>query len=146
MAEVVFSGVVKPDGGLSMKCKSRHFDLTMDEPLELGGEDKGMTPFEGFLNILGACKGIVCKSFIVGRELKVEEMRIEVDGEVDPDGFTGMNPNAKMGFTALKTRYYFKTEEDDETIASLIKAVEETCPIKDTIVNNPIMTEEIHRL
>lgn len=75
-------------GGLQMQCASRQFQFLLDEPLSLGGKDSAMNPVEALLGTLGACKGIVAKSFARMHKINLNDIRIEVKGELDTDGFT----------------------------------------------------------
>lgn len=146
MAKTIFNACVTAKDGLTMECKSREFTIAMDEPTALGGNNTGMNPIEALLNALGACKAIVARSFAQAQGVNFSEIRIELDGTLDPDGFMGANPDAKIGLSEIHTRYYFKSDESDEKLAEFVKFMESTCPVMDTICNAPKFTDEIIRL
>lgn len=143
MAEVIFSAAVEAKEGLTMECKSREFGFTLDEPEEMGGNNKGMNPVEALLNSLGACKAIVARSFAEMQGIKFDNLRIELDGTLDPEGFMGVNPQAKIGLSKIHTKYIFETDEDEAKIKEFVEFMEKTCPVMDTIVNNPEFTDVI---
>lgn len=62
MANVVFKAVAEAGEGLATKVVSRDFEITLDEPAELGGTDTGMNPVEALLASLAACKSIVVRA------------------------------------------------------------------------------------
>ena len=146
MANTIFSAKVTAKTGLTMECNSREFTVAMDEPAVLGGNNTGMNPIEALLNALGACKAIVARSFAQMKGFNFTELRIELDGTLDPDGFMGMNPEAKIGLSHIHTRYYFKTEESDAKIKEFVEFMEHTCPVMDTICNTPTFSDEIIRM
>lgn len=144
MADVKFNAVVEAKDGLTMNCKSRNFDLILDEPKELGGNDIGMNPVECLLNAIGACKGIVARSFAKGHNLNIKNIKIELEGTLNPDGFMGKDKNAKVGFSNIVTNYYFESDEDEAKLAEFMKFVDRTCPVIDTIVNTPNLESKLN--
>lgn len=95
-------------GGLQMQCASRQFQFLLDEPLSLGGKDSAMNPVEALLGTLGACKGIVAKSFARMHKINLNDIRIEVKGELDTDGFTGKIKKPKSALVKLRRTFLFK--------------------------------------
>ena len=92
--------------GLKVSCTSRNFEFILDEPKNLGGSDEGMNPVEALLASLGACKVIVARSFAKMHRIKLNDIRVELDGELDPDGFMGKNKEAKIGFSSIVSTFY----------------------------------------
>lgn len=143
MAIEKFEAVVENVSGLKVSCKSRDFEFILDEPKNLGGTDTGMNPVEALLNSLGACKVIVAKSFARLHKIKLKSIRIELEGELDPDGFMGKNPNAKIGFSKITTNFFIEADNTDEEIANFVDFINRTCPVADTIENGPEMISNI---
>ena len=146
MSNVKFKATVEAKDGLTMECASRDFKFTLDEPASLGGNNKGMNPVEALLNALGACKAIVARCFAEARGINIKDLRIELEGTLDPDGFQGNNPEAKIGLSAIHTKYYFDSDNTDEELKDFVEFMGKTCPVMDTIVNAPAFSEEIIRL
>ncbi|MDT2831533.1 OsmC family protein [Vagococcus carniphilus] len=143
MAIEKFEAVVENVAGLKVSCKSRDFEFILDEPKNLGGTDTGMNPVEALLNSLGACKVIVAKSFARLHKIKLKSIRIELEGELDPDGFMGKNPNAKIGFSKITTNFFIEADNTDEEIGNFVDFINRTCPVADTIENGPEMVSNI---
>ncbi|OAT30355.1 OsmC family protein [Proteus myxofaciens] len=146
MPIIEFSSVVTSgkDGCLQMQCASRQFTFILDEPTLLGGKDTAMNPVEALLGALGACKGIVAKSFARQQKIKLHDIRIDVKGELDTDGFTGKNKDTKIGFSKITTHFYIKADNSEEEIKAFIDFIERTCPVYDTIRNPPICKTTYH--
>lgn len=135
MAVEVFKAVVEPKDGLTMSCKVRDFEMLLDEPKELGGNNEAMNPVEALLSALGACKGIVMRCFAQAHNISLKDFKIELEGDLDPDGFMGKNPEAKIGFSEVRTHIMIDAENTEEEIAAFVAFVEKTCPVQDTLVN-----------
>lgn len=131
-----FKATVKnlPDG-LQVEGESRGFKIHIDEPKNLGGTDKHMTPVEALLCSLGACQAIVAKSFASLKRFSFEEMYIELEGDLDPDGFMGKNPNVRKGYQEIRYTMNFKTDESQEKAEKFAKFIESRCPVGDTLEN-----------
>ncbi len=146
MADVKFNAVVEAKDGLTMSCKSRDFEITLDEPTDLGGNDLGMNPVECLLNAIGACKAIVARSFAPAFDINISNIKVEVEGTLNTDGFMGLDENAKIGFSNLETNYYFESDADDSKLEEFIKFVDGNCPVMDTIINTPSIESKLNRL
>ncbi len=146
MAKEKFTAITEMNmkKGMQVTCSARGKSFILDEPKELGGTDLGMNPVEALLSALGACKCIVVKSFARMKKIDFLGVRIECEGELDPDGFMGKNIDAKIGFSKIKTHYYIEANNTQEELADFIGFVERTCPVKDSIVNSPEMEDDLH--
>ena len=143
MADTTFKAVVEAQDGLTMTAKSSGFEITLDEPEALGGNNKGMNPVELLLNSIGACKGIVVRSFAKAHGLNIKSVRIELEGVLNPDGFMGKDKDAKIGFSSIVTNYYLESDDDQDKLVEFVNFVDKTCPVIDTIVNTPSLESKL---
>ena len=125
----------KTETGLQVESEARGFKITLDEPKSLGGTDTGMNPVEGILCSLGACQSIVCAAFARYKRFKYEEFWVELEGDLDPDGFTGKNPDVRNGFQEIRFSFHFKTDEPQEKIDEFADFIESRCPVGDNLGN-----------
>lgn len=132
--------------GLKTVSRVRDFEFTMDEPANLGGTDTGMNPVEALLSAVGGCKVIVAQSFARVHKIDLNHIKVTVTGDLDTDGFTGKNPDAKIGLINLKTHYQFDAKNTREELEAFADFIDATCPVIDTIVNKPKMEREIEIL
>lgn len=120
--------------GLQVEAKSRSFTINMDEPESLGGTDTAMNPVEALLCALGACQSIVARAFAEAHDVKFEEFSVELEGDLDPDGFMGL-ADVREGFQEVRFVMHFKSDEPKEKLEEYAKFIERTCPVGDCLQN-----------
>ncbi|WP_312428079.1 OsmC family protein [Lacrimispora sp.] len=120
--------------GLQVETNSRGFKILFDEPEDLGGTDTAMNPVEGLLCALGACQSIVVKAFAAAHNITFEEFHVELEGDLDPDGFMGL-ADVRNGFQEIRFVMHFKTNEPKDKIEEFAKFIENTCPVGDCLSN-----------
>ncbi|MGS5018338.1 OsmC family protein [Paenibacillus sp. JJ1683] len=120
--------------GLQVEAQSRGFKIVMDEPEDFGGTDKAMNPVEALLCALGACQSIVIAAFAEGFGFSYEEFHVELEGDLDPDGFMGL-ADVRCGFQEIRFAMHFKTTESQEKAEAFAAFVEKTCPVGDCLAN-----------
>lgn len=131
-----FTAVAKKlDKGLQVETKARSFTIIQDEPKSMGGTDIGMSPVETLLCALGACQVIVAGAFAKAHGVEFEDFRIELEGDIDLDGFKGVK-GVRPGFQAIRYKMYFKTNESQEKMERFAAFIERTCPVGDSLENN----------
>ncbi len=140
MANEIFKSTIKLQQGLQVEVTSGKHKFMLDEPPQLGGTDTGMNPVEALLGSLGACMGIVAKSFAQMHKIDLQDLKIELEGDLDPDGFMGTNKEAKIGFSKIRINIDIKSNSSEEDIEKFVTFVENSCPVCDTIMNSPEIT------
>lgn len=146
MAMVKMKADVETVKGLKTISRVRDFEFTMDEPRNLGGTDTGMNPIEALLSAVGGCKVIVAQSYARAHKINLNHIKVTVTGDLDTDGFTGKNPDTKVGLINLKTHYQFDADNTEEELIAFADFIDATCPVIDTIANAPEMEREIEIL
>nr|WP_314464956.1 OsmC family protein [uncultured Clostridium sp.] len=120
--------------GLQVEGNSRGFKILFDEPEELGGTNTAMNPVEAILCTLGACQTIVASSFAAAYDVTFEDFYIELEGDLDPDGFMGL-ADVRNGFQEIRFVMHFKSKEPKEKLEEYAKFIEKTCPVGDCLAN-----------
>ncbi len=143
MAVEVFKSTAQLTEGMRVECVARDHTITLDEPKELGGTDTGMNPVEAVLCALGACKCIVARCFAKAHKIDLQDFRVEVEGDLDPDGFMGKNKDAKVGLSEIRSKIYIKSSSPKEDIEKFVEFIDRTCPVADTLINSPKMITEL---
>ncbi len=133
-------------GGLRIDTKVRNFSLSFDEPPSLGGKDSAPNPVEGILAALIGCLGIV--TVVVAREknLPVEGVSIEAEGDLDPRGFMGQYNLVRPGFLAIRFAVKVKGELSADDLAALLDEVKKRCPVSDILSNGTHLEGRIERV
>lgn len=60
---------------------------------------------EALLSSLGAFKCIVARCFAEAYNIDLQNLKIELEGDLDPSGFMGKNPDVKIDLQLLDLRY-----------------------------------------
>lgn len=74
------------EGKKGVNAKIRDHIVKTDQPLQAGGDDQAVTPFELFLASLATCAGIFVKGFCDNRNIPTEGIRIVQKHEFDERG------------------------------------------------------------
>ncbi|WP_077368483.1 OsmC family protein [Anaerosalibacter sp. Marseille-P3206] len=143
MANEVFKGTAKLSKGMKVECTARDHKIIMDEPKELGGTDEGMNPIEALLCALGGCKCIVASCYARAKRIDLQEIWIEVEGVLDPDGFMGKNKDVKVGLQSITSKIHIKSSSPKEDIEKFVEFIDRTCPVADTLEKSPELITEI---
>jgi len=114
---------------------ARHFKITVDEPQALGGNDEAPNPVEFILAGYAGCLNVVIH--LVARELniKINSLKIEISGDIDPARLFGTSFNNRAGFLSLLVEIDLDSYADEVTQNLLFKQVKERCPVNDNLSN-----------
>lgn len=134
MLKTYKASVKKLPEGMQVEANARNFKIYMDEPEDFSGTNAAMTPVEALLCALGGCQAIVASSFAPAYDFTFEEFYVELEGDMDPDGFTGLS-DARNGFQEIRFVMHFKTDEPKEKVEDFAKFIEKTCPVGDNLEN-----------
>ena len=85
MAIKTYQISVNQVNGVKMEIEARSHKIIVDEPLTAGGTDEGMNPVEIMLGSLGACQAITTAIFAKMYGIKIDGIRVEVEGDKDSD-------------------------------------------------------------
>lgn len=124
--------------------EARQHKIILDEPKDFGSSDEGMTPIEALLGALGACKCIVARYYAKEHGVELEDISVKLEGELDSDGFLGINKSAKIGLSSVRSIYQIKSPSPKEKIEALVTFVDKTCPVADSMINAPTLNSVIH--
>lgn len=135
MADVrTFQATAHLQEGVKVKASSRNFEITIDEPKSLGGTDTGMNPVEALLASLGACQSIVARVYAPKFEVRLEDFRVEVEGDLDLDGFFNKS-DVRPGYSDIRYTFHIKTDSPRQNVEEFVRFLESKCPVGDTLAN-----------
>ena len=125
--------------------RSRQFNFLVDEPHELGGQDLASNPVEYLLAGYAGCLNVVIN--LVAKELgvKIYDMKININGNIDAAKFLGYGEEARAGFQSLDVDINFVTNATQESVDFLLKNVKKRCPINDNLSNETPIHYHIHK-
>ncbi len=119
---------IKYIGGMKFEAKNRSHSVIIDQPQASGGEDKGLTPPELFVDSLGSCIGVYVLGFCKNTGLNPDGMKITLGWEKAVD-----KPSRIQKISA---KIELPNADPGPRKAALLK-VAESCLIHETIKHQP---------
>ncbi len=144
MLSTAHASTIKTAEGLSTKTNVRSFELVCDEPVESGGTNIGMNPVEVMLSALGSCLTIAAFYLAPGKNIDLEYFGVDLEGDIDSDGFMGLNLDVRNGFSEIRITPHIKCKASDEEAREFVEFVKSRCPVSDNLVNpTPVVVSNI---
>src|SRR5512139_1039862 len=122
-------------GGFRVETCSREFTLLADEPEMLCGTNTAANPVEMVLQAYGACLSIGYAMNAAVRGIRIDDIKIDLEGEIDLPGFLGLEPPEKLhmdklpGFKTITVKVKMKADADEKKLEELHKHVVSTSPV-----------------
>lgn len=116
----------------SCTLSSQDHSIIADEPLDLGGQNTGMNPYELLLSALGACTVITVRMYADRKQWPLEEIKVELSHEKKhcEDCEAVENPSAKLDF--IERKIQFIGALDDSQKERLLN-IANKCPVHKTL-------------
>lgn len=127
--------------GFKSQADIRGFTINMDEPPVLGGSNTAPNMVEMVLGAYGCCltTGFVMNAALQG--IKLEGVDIQLEGDLDLQGFFGLSKDAWPGYTNIRTKVHLKAPEaTPEQLQALHDLVVNTSPVG-SIIARPVKME-----
>ena len=112
---------------------ARDFELTVDEPEELGGDDDGLNPLEYLLAAQAGCLNVTASQVAKDMGIQLEDLEIEITGEFDLETFQTEQPDDRTGVQNISVTMSVDADADEETLREWGERVERRCPVSDNI-------------
>jgi len=126
-------------GGFKVETSSREFTLRADEPEMLCGTNTAANPVEMVLQAYGACLTIGYAMNAAVRGIKLDDIKVELEGEIDLPGFLGLEAPEKLnmaklpGFKNITVKVKVKSPADKKALQELHQHVIGTSPVGVTL-------------
>jgi uncharacterized OsmC-like protein len=109
-----FSGALQ-----ELRTDAKPFVVDNGEHQVLLGEDKAPNPVEWLLHALIGCMTTTTAYHAASRNIVVEAIESQIEGDLDLRGFLGISPDVRKGYSAIRVRMRVKTKTDPATIKAL---------------------------
>ena len=112
-------------GGQEVK---RHFEIDVDEPMELLGQNSAPNPQEMLMTALNA---FIMVGYVAGAAMKgirLDKVEIETSGELDLRGFLGIDASVPPGYEAIRYTVTMKGNGSEADFREIHETVMKTSP------------------
>jgi uncharacterized OsmC-like protein len=135
MSDLTFKINGEAQTAARFSANTRQFNLVIDEPPALGGDDLGANPVEYLLASYAGCINVV--AHLTARELgiKVEKLRIAISGNINPARLFGQSDAERAGFKQIDVAFEPITDATPELTGKWIETIKNRCPINDNLAN-----------
>ena len=107
---------------------AKNFTISADEPLELCGTNKFANPQELLMAALNACMIVGYAANCAMQGIILEELRIEMEGNIDLRGFLGISPEVPPGYDELRYTVHIKGNGTPEQFEQIHRTVMQSSP------------------
>jgi uncharacterized OsmC-like protein len=118
------------------------FTLIADEPPILAGNDDGANPVEHLLHALASCLTTAMIAHAAVRGIRIEAMESELEGDIDLNGFLGLNSKTPKGFTDIRAKFRVDAADGD---IDAIRKLAEFSPVFNTLTNGVNVDVQVER-
>lgn len=132
-------------GFFGVSQENRHkqpFELDGDEPEVLAGTDMGANPVEHLLNALAACLTTTMVYHAALRNIKIDELESELEGDIDLRGFLGLSNEVRRGYEGIRVTFRVKTDEEN---LDRLKSLSRLSPVFDVTTNGTDIDVRVER-
>lgn len=89
------------------------FEMHSDEPPILAGGDRAPNPVEHLLHALASCVTTSLVAHAAVRGIQIDELESELEGDIDLNGFLGLDPDVPKGYTDIRMKFRVKTDREN---------------------------------
>jgi len=118
------------------------FTLIADEPPILAGNDDGANPVEHLLHALASCLTTAMVAHAAVRGIRIEAMESELEGDLDLNGFLGLNAETPKGYTDIRAKFWVDAAEGD---IDAIRELAKFSPVFNTLTRGVNVDVEVVR-
>ncbi len=118
------------------------FELDNGEPPVLLGHNEGANPVEFLLHALAGCVTTTLVLHAAARGIEIRALSTELSGTMDLQGLLDLDPEATVGYEAIRIRMHVEADCSDEELDGLIGFARDHSPVCNTVCRPvPVVVE-----
>lgn len=140
-AQALFRATGDGGDGVLSHIRIGDHQVLVDEPPALGGENAAPNPVEVAIASLLSCQVVTYRFWAAKLGVPLDEVHVEVEGDLDVRGFFGLDADVRPGFGAVGLVVDLRGPASDEDYQRLRDEVDAHCPVLDLFRNpTPVST------
>jgi len=112
--------------------RSRDVYSIVDEPIERGGTNLGLTPTETLMSGLIACTNVITNKIAHAKGVAMGEMKIALETDFDRRG-VGLIEEIDVPFTEVRMSVEVETDATEAQLAEICAELQKFCPLAKVI-------------
>lgn len=134
-------GVVGGDG---VACSVETGKAIVEAGLHPSGGGTGLQACSGdmLLQALVACAGVTLAAVATALGIEIRQAKVRAEGDLDVRGTLGVDPDAPVGFRAIRLGFEVDTDADEKALEKLYTLTERYCVVFQTISGGVAVTVE----
>ncbi|MCG2621159.1 OsmC family protein [Arthrobacter sp. I2-34] len=144
-ARLTFKAAGDGVGAVATRLTAGRHEFTVDEPAGLAGDDAAASPVEYALGALISCQVVVYRLYAHRLGIRVDEISIDAEGDLDVRGLFGAGDGVRPGFEAVRLKVEITGPETPERYEELRRTVDAHCPVLDLFANPTPVSIELAR-
>jgi uncharacterized OsmC-like protein len=126
--------------------RSAAWEFVNGEPPVLLGANEGANPVEFLLHALAGCVTTTTILHATARGITIRRLRTELEGDIDLQGFLGLDPNVSPGYEAIRIRMDIEADCSDAQLDELLNIARNHSPVCTTVCRPvPVTLERVQR-
>lgn len=130
-AQLRFQAEGQGAGGVRTEIRIGAHAVTIDEPPALGGQNAAPNPVEFALASLLSCQVVTYRYYAAQLGIPLDEVRVDVEGDLDLRGFLGIDAAVRPGYTEVRLVVDLRGPATAADYARLRETVDAHCPVLD---------------
>lgn len=122
------------------------FVLEADEPDLLLGFDNGPNATEMALAALASCLNATFMFNAAYRGIDIDELQIDLEGNLDLRGFLGLSEEVRNGYEAIQVRFKVTSDASDDQIRELVELAQKRSPVFDIVTHETPVSVSVERV
>ncbi|TQO20947.1 putative OsmC-like protein [Rhodoglobus vestalii] len=131
------------EGAVGTVLKAGKHVFRIDEPEGLAGDDVAASPVEIALGALIACQVVVFRLYAQALDIRVDDISVVAEGDLDVRGLFGIDESVRKGFSAIRLNETITGPETQERYDELREVVDAHCPVLDLFANPTPITAQL---
>jgi uncharacterized OsmC-like protein len=124
--------------------RAEPFVFTNGEPPVLLGANEGANPVEFLLHALAGCVTTTMVVHAAARGIRLTELSTELDGDIDLQGFLGLDEGTFPGYEGIRIRMNVKADCSDAELEDLLEFARGHSPVCSTVCRPvPVVIERV---